>query len=235
MAFRDRTEAGQRLAAMLGAYAHRRDVLVLGLPRGGVPVAYEVARSLSVPLDIIIVRKIGVPYEKELAMGAIASGGVRVLNEDVIAMLRIPADVVDAVTAEEQRELNRRERVYRGNRPLPTIRGRTVILVDDGIATGATIRAAITLVRQQRPVRIIVAVPVAAASTCEELRKEVDDVVCVLAPEELYGIGLWYERFPQISDDAMRALLAKAWQTDMPRAYEPDRAQQERHHTSQVV
>lgn len=221
MAFRDRTEAGQQLAAMLDAYAHRSDVLVLGLPRGGVPVAYEVARALAAPLDIIVVRKLGVPYEPELAMGAIALGGIRVLNTDIVAELRIPIEVVEAVTAEQQRELTRRERLYRGDRPQPDIRGRTVILVDDGIATGATIRAAIATVRQQQPARIVVAVPVAAAYTCDELRKEVDEIVCALAPESLYGIGFWYEQFPQLSDDTVRDLLTKAWQTGGGAAYEP--------------
>lgn len=214
MAFRNRTEAGQRLAAMLGAYAHRPDVLVLALPRGGVPVAFEVARALSAPLDIIIVRKLGVPFERELAMGAIASGGIRVLNTDIIASLDIPPDVVEAVTAEEQRELERRERVYRGDRPAPVIRGRTVILVDDGIATGATIRAAVGAIRQQQPARIIIAAPVAAAVTYDELRPLVDELVCVLTPGALIGIGYWYDQFPQLSDDELRALLAQAWQVD---------------------
>lgn len=226
MAFQDRTEAGQQLAAMLGAYAHRPDVLVLGLPRGGVPVAYEVAQALSAPLDIIVVRKLGVPYEPELAMGAIALGGIRVLNADIVSGLQIPPEVVEAVTAEQQRELTRRERLYRGDRPLPTIRGRVVILVDDGIATGATIRAAIAAVRQQQPARIVIAVPVASAYTCDELRKEVDELVCPLAPEELYGIGLWYEQFPQLGDDDVRGLLTAAWQTGSSATYEPRHAQQ---------
>lgn len=212
MAFRDRTEAGQQLAAKLGAYAHRPDVLVLALPRGGAPVAYEVARALGAPLDIMIVRKLGVPYEPELAMGAIATGGVRVLNTDIIGSLDIPADTVDAVTAEERRELERRERAYRGDRPPPIIRGRTVILVDDGIATGATVRAAVAALRQQQPARIVIAAPVAAAVTCDELRPLVDDLVCVLTPDALFGIGYWYDQFPQLSDDELRALLARAWQ-----------------------
>jgi putative phosphoribosyl transferase len=221
MAFRNRTEAGQRLAAKLGAYAHRSDVLVLALPRGGVPVAYEIARALAAPLDIIIVRKLGVPYEPELAMGAIASGGVRVLNTDIIASLDIPADVVESVTAAEQRELERRERAYRGERPAPVIRGRTVILVDDGIATGATIRAAVGALRQQQPARIIIAAPVAAAVTCDDLRPLVDELVCVLTPDALFGIGYWYDQFPQLSDDELRALLARAWQTDDGQPHEP--------------
>ena len=221
MAFRNRTEAGQRLAAKLRAYAHRPDVLVLGLPRGGVPVAYEVAQALAAPLDIIIVRKLGVPYEPELAMGAIASGGVRVLNTDIILSLDIPSEVVEAVTAEEQRELARRERAYRGERPAPVIRGRTVILVDDGIATGATVRAAVSALRQQQPARIIIAAPVAAAVTCDELRPLVDELVCVLTPDALYGIGYWYDQFPQLSDDDLRAYLARAWQTDGGQSREP--------------
>lgn len=221
MAFRNRTEAGQRLAAKLGAYAHRPDVLVLALPRGGAPVAYEVARALGAPLDIIVVRKLGVPYEPELAMGAIASGGVRVLNTEIIASLDIPADVVDEIAREEQRELERRERAYRGDRPAPVIRGRTVILVDDGIATGATIRAAVAALRQQQPARIVIAAPVAAAETYDELRPLVDDLVCVLTPDALFGIGFWYDQFPQLSDDELRELLAKAWQADGGPPHEP--------------
>jgi putative phosphoribosyl transferase len=225
MAFHNRTEAGQQLAAMLGAYARRSDVLVLGLPRGGVPVAYEVAHALSAPLDIIVVRKLGVPYEPELAMGAIALGGIRVLNADIVRSLEISPEDIEAVAAEQQRELTRRERLYRGDRPMPDIRGRVVILVDDGIATGATIRAAIVAVRQQQPARIVIAVPVASANTCAELRKEVDELICVLAPEELYGIGLWYEHFPQLSDDDVRGLLTKAWQTGSSATNEPRHAQ----------
>ncbi len=222
MIFRDRRDAGQRLAAKLGAYAHRPDTLVLGLPRGGVPVAYEVAVALDAPLDIMIVRKLGVPYERELAMGAIASGGVRVLNNDVIAELHISSDVVEAITGEERRELERRERAYRGERPEPVIQGRTVILVDDGIATGATIRAAVTALRQQQPARIIIAAPVAAAVTCAELRPLVDELVCLVTPVELYGIGYWYDHFAQLSDDEMRAYLTSAWQADSAPDVSPD-------------
>ncbi len=226
MAFQDRTKAGQQLAAMLGAYAHRPDVLVLGLPRGGVPVAYEVAQALSAPLDIIVVRKLGVPYEPELAMGAIALGGIRVVNTEIVKGLGISPEEIEAVAAEQQRELTRRERLYRGDRPLPDIRGRVVILVDDGIATGATIRAAVAAVRQQQPARIVIAVPVASAQTCDELRQEVDELVCALAPEALYGIGLWYERFPQLSDDDVRDLLARAWVPGGSATHEPRQAQQ---------
>ena len=209
--FRDRTDAGKQLAAMLTAYAHQLNVLVLGLPRGGVPVAYEVARALDVPLDILVVRKLGVPGEAELAMGAIASGGVRVLNGEVVESLGITDTTIDAIAAEEQRELARRERRYRGDRPVPQVRGRTVILVDDGIATGATMRAAITAVRQQGPAHIVVAVPVAALSTCEELRTEGNDVVCVRTPSAMFALGFWYEEFPQTTDQEIQALLDRAW------------------------
>jgi putative phosphoribosyl transferase len=209
--FRDRTDAGRSLARELTAYANRPDVLVLGLPRGGVPVAYEVAVALRAPLDIILVRKLGVPGEQELAMGAIASGGVRVLNEDVVRMIGIPNSVIEAVAAKEQRELDRRERLYRGARPAPVIEGKTIILVDDGIATGATVRAAIALVRQQRPAAVVVATPVAPASTCDELEADVDELICVMAPRDFLAIGFWYESFPQTTDDEIRLLLDQAW------------------------
>ncbi len=209
--FHDRIDAGRRLAQELTAYANRPDVLVLGLPRGGVPVAYEVAKALGAPLDIILVRKLGVPGEQELAMGAIASGGVRVLNEDVVRMIGIPASVIDSVAAKEQRELERRERLYRGDHPAPDIAGKTIILVDDGIATGATVRAAIALVRQQKPAAIVVATPVAPVSTCNELQADVDDLVCVMEPESFFAIGFWYESFPQTTDDEIRQLLGYAW------------------------
>jgi len=208
--FRDRAEAGQQLAALLAAYAHRPDLLVLALPRGGVPVAYEVARALDAPLDVFLVRKLGVPGHEELAMGAIASGGVRVLNDDVVESLRIPLSIVDQVTEREQEELQRRERAYRGDRPPPDVRGRTVILVDDGLATGSTMRAAAAAVRRQQPARVVVAVPVAAASTCDALRTEVDEVACVLTPEPFYAVGIWYEDFSQTTDDEVRDLLARA-------------------------
>jgi putative phosphoribosyl transferase len=210
MKFEDRTEAGRLLASKLTAYANRPDVIVLGLPRGGVPVAFEVSKALHVPLDIGLVRKLGVPGHKELAMGAIASGNVRVLNQDVIDWLGISDRVIDHVVAKEQEELERRNLVYRGNRPAPDVRNRTVILVDDGIATGATLRAAIAALRQQDPARIVVAVPVAPPSTCNQLQAEVDDVICVLAPEELYAIGVWYENFSQTTDDEVCDRLARA-------------------------
>jgi putative phosphoribosyl transferase len=208
--FRDRAEAGRVLAAKLAAYANRPDVLVLALPRGGVPVGYEVARALGAPLDVFLVRKLGVPGHEELAMGAIATGGARVLNKDVVDVLRIPPETIDAVAAAEQRELGRRAGLYRGNRSPPDVRGRTLILVDDGLATGATMRAAIAALRQQQPARIVVAVPVAASSSCEELCAEVDEVVCAVTPEPFYAIGLWYDDFAPTTDEEVRALLERS-------------------------
>lgn len=208
--FRDRTGAGQLLASRLAAYAKRPDVLVLALPRGGVPVAYEVARALQAPLDVIIVRKLGVPGQEELAMGAIASGGGCVLNEDVVRSLGIPEEAIHKGAAHEQHEVERRERLYRGNRPACEVHGRTILLVDDGMATGATMRAAIAAVRQRQPARVIIAVPVAASATCEELAAEVDEVVCILRPESLYAVGLWYEHFSQITDQEVADLLEQA-------------------------
>lgn len=210
MRFRDRTEAGRQLATKLAAYAHRPDVLVLALPRGGVPVAVEVAQALEAPLDIFLVRKLGVPGHEELAMGAIATGAVRVLNEDVVQYLRIPDEVIDAVAAAEQQELERRERAYRGDRPRLDVRGRTVILVDDGLATGSTMRAAATALRQQHPARIIVAVPVASPASCDEFKAAVDECVCVVTPEPFYAVGLWYQDFTQTTDEEVRELLAQA-------------------------
>lgn len=207
--FRDRTEAGQQLAAALAAYAGRADVLVLGLPRGGVPVAFEVARALNVPLDAYLVRKLGVPGHEELAMGAIATGSVRVLNDEVVEGLHISAATVDRVARQEAQELGRREQLYRGERPAPDVRGRTVILVDDGLATGATMRAAIAALREQHPAHIVVAVPTAAPSTCDELRAEVDEVVCTITPEPFYAVGLWYEDFAPPTDDEIRGLLSR--------------------------
>jgi predicted phosphoribosyltransferase len=210
MIFRDRAQAGRALARRLGEYATRSDVLVLALPRGGVPVGYEVAKVLGVPLDVFLVRKLGVPGQEELAMGAIASGGVRVLNEDVVRLLQIPDEVIDSVAEREWRELARRERAYRGDRPPPEVRGRTVILIDDGLATGTTMRAAVAALRQQGPARIVVAVPVAAAATVEEMQNEVDDLVYVQAPEVFYAVGSWYEDFAQTSDAEVHALLEQA-------------------------
>ncbi len=209
MLFQDRTAAGRQLAARLSAYADRPDVLVLALPRGGVPVGYEVARQLNAPLDVFVVRKLGVPGQEELAMGAIATGGVRVLNEDVVQTLQIPEDVIDEVAAREQRELQRRERLYRDDRPPCAVQGRTVILVDDGLATGSTMRAAVAALRQQHPARIIVAVPVGAAQTCAELANEADEVVCVRMPEPFYAVGLWYDHFSQTTDAEVHELLER--------------------------
>src|SRR5437899_9362877 len=195
--FRDRHEAGRRLADKLVAYAKRPDVLVLALPRGGVPVAYEVARSLQAPLDVFLVRKLGVPGYEELAMGAVATGGLRVLNDEIVHGLGIPEVEIDAVVARELQELARRERLYRGDRPPPDVGGRTVILVDDGLATGATMRAAVQALRQQQPARIVVAVPTASPDTCEALRAEADDVTCAMTPEPFFAVGHWYDDFPQ--------------------------------------
>jgi len=207
--FRNRTEAGKLLAGQLTDYANRSDVLVLGLPRGGVPVAYEVAKELDAPLDVCLVRKLGVPGHKELAMGAIAGGGARVINENVIDWLRISPETINEVAAMEIRELDRRSHIYRGNRPLPKVKNHTIILVDDGIATGATIRAAISTLKKQKPRKLVVAVPVAGLSTCEELQAEVDEVVCILKPEDLYAIGLWYEDFQQTTDAEVCELLTR--------------------------
>jgi predicted phosphoribosyltransferase len=208
--FHDRIEAGRLLAEKLRSYANRPDVLVLALPRGGVPVAYEVARALNAPLDVFLVRKLGVPGHEEFAMGAIATGGVRVLNAQAVRGLQIPEYVIEAVAAREQQELARRERLYRGDRPPPDVRCKTVILVDDGLATGATMQAAVRALRQQQAKRIVIAVPVAAPETCEMLREEVDDIICAVTPEPFHAVGLWYEDFSQTSDEEVRELLERA-------------------------
>jgi predicted phosphoribosyltransferase len=208
MLFRDRTDAGRLLAGELTRYADRRDVVVLALPRGGVPVAAEVARALHAPLDVFLVRKLGVPGHEELAMGAIATGGVRVLNDEVVAALEIPEQVIDEVAAEEQRELERRGCLYRGDRPPLPVRDRTVILVDDGLATGSTMRAAVAALRRQGPRRIVVAVPVGAHDTCAELADEADEVVCARTPRPFRAVGLWYDDFSQTTDEEVRSLLA---------------------------
>jgi putative phosphoribosyl transferase len=205
--FRDRQDAGRALARALEPYADRDDVIVLGLPRGGVPVAFEVARALDAPLDVFIVRKLGTPGHEELAMGAIASGGVRVVNEQVTTMLHVPDDAIARVAAVEQQELERRERAYRGDSALPALRGRTVIIVDDGLATGSTMRAAAQALRAHEPKRIVVAVPVAAQETCDEIGELVDEVVCVRTPQQFQAVGLWYDDFTQTTDDEVRALL----------------------------
>jgi len=210
MVFEDRFDAGQKLAARLRRYAHRDDVVVLALPRGGVPVGYEVARALGAPLDLFVVRKLGVPGQEELALGAIASGGVRVLNEPVIRSLDISSDEIEAVTAEEEKELRRRERLYRGDRPPLPIRDRIAILVDDGLATGSTMRAAVAALRKHRPGWVVVAVPVGAPSVCAEFKKIVDDIVCALEPEHLHAVGAWYADFTQTTDEEVRDLLHRA-------------------------
>jgi putative phosphoribosyl transferase len=208
--FRDRYAAGRQLAAKLVAYANRPDVVVLALPRGGVPVGYEVARALGAPLDVFVVRKLGLPWNEELAMGAIASGGVRVLDPDLIRFARVSEDEVQRITAAEQAELERRERRYRGDRPFPDLRGKTVILVDDGLATGSTMRAAVAALRQEGPSRVVVAVPVAAPETCGALRDVADEVVCTFTPEPFRGVGLWYDDFSQTTDDEVQELLERA-------------------------
>jgi putative phosphoribosyl transferase len=208
--FDDRTHAGRELATRLSAYADRDDVLVLALPRGGVPVAFEVAQALRVPLDVFLVRKLGVPGREELAMGAIASGEVRVLNEEIVHGYGIDADTIEAATEREKLELRRRELAYRDGRAAPTIAGKTVIVVDDGLATGSTMRAALTAVRKLSPARVVMAVPVAAESTCAELAAEADEVLCATTPQPFYGVGQWYLDFSQTSDDEVRDLLSRA-------------------------
>jgi putative phosphoribosyl transferase len=205
--FRDRSEAGRLLAEQLAEYSARSDVLVLALPRGGVPVGYEVAKALGAPLDVFLVRKLGVPWHRELAMGAIASGGIEVLNDEVVRTYRIPRHVLDAVAKVEGEELERRMWSYRGNKPLPQLTGHVVVLVDDGIATGSTMRAAVAAVRRQHPAEVVVAVPVAAADTRDELQDEVDRVICLSTPVTFVAVGDWYEDFSQTSDDQVRALL----------------------------
>ena len=210
MRFRNRTHAGRVLAAKLRAYAGRPNVLVLALPRGGLPVAFQVARGLGAPLDVFVVRKLGLPGREELAMGAIASGGVCVLNDEVVDRLEVAAETVAAVAATEREELARREAAYRGNRPAPVVQGRTVLLVDDGLATGATMRAAVAALRRLGPARVVVAVPVASAQAADSLRPEVDDLVCALTPEPFRAVGLWYEDFAQTSDAEIAQLLDRA-------------------------
>jgi predicted phosphoribosyltransferase len=217
--FANRQQAGELLAGELTAYAGRPDVLVLALPRGGVPVGFALARALRVPLDVFLVRKLGVPGHEELAMGAVASGGVRVLNAEVINALRIPQELIDRVAAEGQREIDRRERRYRHGRPAPAeIHRRTVILVDDGLATGATMRAAARAVRRHQPARLVIAVPTAAPDTCMELQAEADDVVCVMTPEPFYAVGMWYADFTQVTDAEVHDLLTRAERLPRPTA-----------------
>jgi putative phosphoribosyl transferase len=208
--FLDRYEAGRVLAERLQTFAGRPDVIVLGLPRGGVPVAFEVARTLGVPFDIFLVRKLGVPGQEELAMGAIASGGIVVINHEVVDGLRIPRDMVEAEIARERMELTRRESIYRGDRAPIDVSGRTVILVDDGLATGSTMRAAVRAVSRKQPASIVVAVPTAAPSTCEEFRTIADACICTIRPEPFRAVGLWYQNFEQTSDQEVVDLLARS-------------------------
>jgi predicted phosphoribosyltransferase len=205
--YRDRRHGGAELAARLGRFKGRNDVVVLGLPRGGVPVAHEVARTLGVPLDIFLVRKLGLPGHRELAMGAIASGGVRVLDDDVVTWYRVPEEVIDQVAREEQAELERREQSYREGRTPVELGGRVVLLIDDGLATGSTMKAAVQAVRAYAPARIVVAVPVGAPDTCRELADVADEVVCARTPEHFAAVGLWYRDFSQVTDEEVRNLL----------------------------
>lgn len=215
--FVDRREAGRALAARLAKYAGRDDVIVLALPRGGVPVAYEVAQALGAPMDVFLVRKLGTPGHRELAMGAIASGGIRVLNEEVVRWYGIPESVIDRVVRDEQQELERRELAYREGRPAPDLEGHIVTLIDDGLATGSTMRAAVEAVRQRRPARVVVAVPVGARETCAELATLADEVICARMPEPFSAVGQWYLHFDQTEDDEVRDLLRKS--TATPQAY----------------
>lgn len=208
--FDGRRQAGQLLAAKLLDYRGTSNLLVLGLPRGGVPVAFEVAKALDAPLDVFVVRKLGIPAYPELAMGAVATGGVRVLNSRVISELRVSEDVIERVAAKETEELERREREYRGSRPPPRVRGATVIIVDDGLATGATMRAAVQSLRLQDPAKVIVAVPTGASRTCKALRDEADEVICLIEAEHFYSVGQWYKDFEQLTDDEVSALLEEA-------------------------
>ena len=210
MLFRDRFHAGRQLANKVREYTGRDDLLILALPRGGVPVAFAVAQELRAPLDVFLVRKLGVPGQEELAMGAVASGGLRFVNTDVVRELAIADSEIDRIAAEELLELERRDRLYRGDQPHPHVAGKIVILIDDGLATGASMRAAVLALRPQAPSKIIVAVPVAAAATCELLRSEADEVICLATPERFFAVGQWYEDFSQTSDDEVRELLRQA-------------------------
>lgn len=208
--FRNRAEAGRALASELAAFRDLKNVVVLALPRGGVPVGYEIAHALHAPLDVLNVRKLGVPWHEELAMGALAAGGVRVLNDEVIMALGVTKEALDDVTNLQQMEIDRRERLYRRGRPAPELRGRVVIIVDDGIATGATVRAAISVVRAQSPATIVLAVPVAQASVVTELKNDVDEIVTLLSPSDLFAIGVWYDDFRQLDDADVQSILARA-------------------------
>ena len=215
--YHDRTDAGRRLAADLGRYAHRSDVCVLALPRGGVPVAFEVARALEAPLDVFVVRKLGVPGHEEYAMGAIASGGVVMVSESVVRQVGVSQRDIERVLADERRELARRELEYRGNRPPLEVAGKIVILVDDGLATGASMRVAVEALKRERPARVVVAVPVASPEVCEALRHEADEVVCSMTPQPFHAVGLWYEDFAQTSDEEVHELLELSRSSPSPR------------------
>jgi putative phosphoribosyl transferase len=221
---KDRTQAGALLAQALQHYAGRNDTLVLALPRGGVPVAFEIVKAIHAPLDLMLVRKLGTPGQEELAMGAIAPGGVRVLNPEIVAQLGISDEEIEAVAARERAELERRQRAYRGDRPEPEVRGRCVIVVDDGLATGATMRTAIKALRQRHPAQIVVAVPVAPKETIATLRGEADDVICLATPAPFWAIGGWYEYFPQTSDAEVKSLLALAWERPLKQAADGEKA-----------
>jgi putative phosphoribosyl transferase len=210
--FHNRFEAGRQLAQRLADYGDRDDVLVLALPRGGVPVAYEVAQALHVPMDLVLVRKLGLPGQEELAMGAIATGGTRVLNQEVLQQVAVPPQTLEQVTQREHQELNRRQRLYRGDQPDPQVQGRIVIVIDDGLATGSTMLAAVQALRQQAPARIVAAVPVAPPETCDMLSEYVDELVCLLQPSSFGGVGRWYDDFDQTSDQEVRDLLQHAAQ-----------------------
>src|SRR5690349_18933813 len=216
MQFKDRADAGRQLATKLSKYAGRHDVIILALPRGGVPVAAEVARALNAPFDVFLVRKLGVPGHSELAMGAIAEGGVEVLSDHLIRDLGIPDAAVQQVATRERLELDRRDVLYRQGRDRPQVRGRTAIVVDDGLATGASMQAAVLALRRLEPARIVVAVPVGAMETCERLRHDADEVVCAATPEPFQAVGLWYQRFDQTTDDEVRQLLARPFESKDP-------------------
>lgn len=221
MQFHDRNHAGKQLAARLTKYANRDDVIILGLPRGGVPVAFEVARKLNAPLDVFVVRKLGVPGHRELAMGAIATGRVQIINQRVVDDLGIPPAVIDKVAAEEKYELERREVAYRGHSNAPDLRDKTVILVDDGIATGSTMRAAIAAIRKEKPSRLIVAVPTAAASSASDMEGEIDEFIALMLPEDFYAVGQWYEDFSEVTDAEVTLLLREARRFLLPKTAVP--------------
>jgi putative phosphoribosyl transferase len=226
MLFKDRADAGKRLAERLLEYANRADVIVLGVPRGGVPVAAEIAARLNAPLDVFVLRKLGVPWQEELAFGAIASGGIRVLDEEIVESTGITPRTIEEVTARESRELERRQLVFRGSLPSLNLAGRTVILVDDGIATGSSLRAAVKALRQMNPARLVIAVPVAPESTCRRMKAEVDDLVCLYSPESFFAIGQFYSDFSQTSDAEVAELLRGASQGVAEGQAEPFRLQE---------